>query len=145
MTLPFTPLYIDGKWRPSSTDVTFEVRNPSSGKVVGTAASASAEDCAAACTAAAQAFKTWEHTPLSVRRDVLLKAADILAGKKDDIIATVMEETASTEEWAWVNFVVAINQFRDVAAMTALLKGETSQSIIPGGQVFVQRRAIGVM
>ena len=68
------------------------------------------------------------------------QAADILAGKKDDIITTVMEETASTEEWAWVNFVVAINQFRDVAAMTALLKGETSQSIIPGGQVFVQRR-----
>lgn len=145
MALPFTPLYIDGKWRPSSSGDTFEVRNPGSGKVVGTAASASAEDCVAACTASAQAFKTWEHTPLSVRRDVVLKAADILAAKKDRIIAATIEETASTEEWAWANFAFAINQLRNVAATTVLLKGETGQSIIPGGQVFVQRRAIGVM
>ena len=145
MSPPFTPLYIDGAWRPASTGATFQVRNPASGEVVGTAAAASPKDCADAIRAAAEAFKTWEHTPLSMRRDILLKASEILAAKKDQVVSAAREETATTEDWMWVNYEWPIDQMRDMAAATMLLRGHTGQSVIPGGQVFTHRRAIGVV
>ncbi|KAI0831987.1 aldehyde dehydrogenase [Trametes gibbosa] len=145
MSTPFTPLYINGVWRPASTGATFDVRNPTTGKVVGTAAAASAEDCVAAVQAAAEAFKTWERTPLSMRRDILIKASDILATKKAQVMAGMREETAGTEDWLWVNFEWCVDQMRDMAAATMLLRGHTGPSIIPGGQTFVQRRGIGAI
>ncbi|KAI0369134.1 aldehyde dehydrogenase [Pilatotrama ljubarskyi] len=143
MALPFTPLYIDGQWRPASTGVTFDVHNPNTRKVIGKAAAASAEDCAAAVQAAARAFKTWENSPLSMRRDILLKASDILATKEKQIATAIREETSATEDWLWANHGWPVEQLRDVASSTALLRGETAPSIIPGGQTFIQRRAIG--
>ncbi|CDO69642.1 hypothetical protein BN946_scf184851.g30 [Trametes cinnabarina] len=145
MSVPFTPLYIDGQWRPSSTGVTFDVRNPTSGKVVGTAAAASAEDCTAAVEAASRAFKTWENSPLSQRRDILIRASDNFAKKREEVAKVAREETAITEDWLPVNFEWPIDQMRDIASATMRLKGETGLSIIPGGQVFTQKRAIGVV
>jgi len=43
-----TELYIDGKFVPSRTGETFEIRNPYSGEVIGLSASASSADCKAA-------------------------------------------------------------------------------------------------
>ncbi|KAI0653167.1 aldehyde dehydrogenase [Cubamyces menziesii] len=147
MTLPFTPLFIDGEWRPSSTDANFEVRNPATSRVVGTAASASAEDCAAAVEAAAVAFQTWENSSLALRRDILLKASDILATEeyRAKIMTAVGEETSATAETAIFNHMAPLNELRNFAGATTRLKGESFMSWIPGGQVFAQRRALGVI
>ncbi|KAI0675687.1 aldehyde dehydrogenase [Trametes maxima] len=145
MSLPFTPLYIDGEWRPASTGATFDVRNPASGEVVGTAASASQEDCAAAVQAAAQAFKTWELSPPGMRRDILIRASEVLAWKRERIRRASREEVAQTEEWMWANCDRPTEALKEIAAMTASLKGETAVSVIPGGYAFTQRRAIGVV
>ncbi|KAI0630581.1 aldehyde dehydrogenase [Trametes polyzona] len=143
MALPFTPLYIDGEWRPASTGATFDVRNPTSGNVVGTAAAASADDCLAAVRVATEAYKTWERSPLPVRRDILIKASDILATKRDQIVKAMREETAGTEDWLWVNYDWCIDQFREIASVTTQLKGQTAPSVFPGGHAFTQRRGIG--
>ncbi|CDO69643.1 hypothetical protein BN946_scf184851.g31 [Trametes cinnabarina] len=147
MSLPFTPLYVNGEWRPASTGHTFEVRNPTTGKVVGTTASASAEDCAAAIEAAALAFQTWENSPLSLRRDILLKAADFLASEeyKAKIMKTVNEETSATADTVVFNHVNPVNELRSFAGATTRLQGESFVSYVPGGQVFVQRKALGVV
>ncbi|KAI0630582.1 aldehyde dehydrogenase [Trametes polyzona] len=139
----FTPLYIDGEWRPASNGATFEVRNPTSGEIVGTAAAASADDCAAAVQAAERAYKTWERSPLPLRRDILIKASDIFAKKGEEIEKALREETAATKDWFPGNFYGCVEQLRNAAAVTVLLKGETAPSVIPGGQAFTQRRGIG--
>ena len=97
MAPPFTPLYIDGEWRPASTGATYDVTNPLTGAVVGTAAAASAADCVAAVEAAQRAFKTWESTPAGVRRDIVLRAADILATERyrDKILEACATETCA--------------------------------------------------
>ncbi|RDX48153.1 aldehyde dehydrogenase [Lentinus brumalis] len=147
MPLPFTPLYIDGQWRPASTGASFEVRNPTTGQVVGTAASASAEDCAAAVDAAARAFTTWEHTPLMVKRDVFLRAADILATDKyREKVATIpAEEVSATEDMLPFNYLAQTGFLRNYASMAMNMKGEAFPSIVPGGRVMAQRRAFGVV
>ena len=147
MSLPFTPLFIDGEWRPASTGATFEVRNPTSGAVVGTAASASEEDCAAAVEAAARAFTTWENTPLMARRDLLLRAADILGTEKyrKKVALIPTEELSSTEDMFPFNYSGEIGLLRNFASLAMAIKGEAFPSIIPGGQVMAQRRAFGVV
>ncbi|KAI0766681.1 aldehyde dehydrogenase [Trametes elegans] len=145
MAPPFTPLYIDGEFRPASTGATFDVHNPTTGDVVGTAAAATAEDCTAAVQAAARAFKSWEHSQPTQRRDILLRAADILAQKREAAWAAFREETAGTEDWFPFNLDWSTEQLRVIASAISTLKGETSLSVIPGGRVLTQRRAIGVV
>lgn len=50
-------LFINNQWRPASTGQTFEVDNPATGQVIGTAALGSREDAIAALEAANRAFR----------------------------------------------------------------------------------------
>ncbi|KAH9940865.1 aldehyde dehydrogenase [Epithele typhae] len=145
--LPFTSLFIDGTWRPSSTGATFPVHAPSSTTPVGTAASASPPDCAAAIAAAARAFPAWESTPLSSRRDVFLRAADRLAAgaRRGAVVAAAAAETGATAELTGAMHDLQAHYLRDVAALGATLRGETFPSSVPGGQAFAHRRAFGVV
>lgn len=142
-----TPLFIAGVRRPAFDGQTFDVRNPFTQKVVGVAASASAEDCAAAVEAAAEAFKTWEHTPLAEKRRIFNRAAELFGSDKyrELITRTVTTETAATKEMMFPNIHGSIIWASEAAALTSQLKGETFPSQMPGGQCFVQRRAHGVV
>ncbi|CCM00836.1 uncharacterized protein FIBRA_02878 [Fibroporia radiculosa] len=146
MSIPFTPLYIDGQYRPASTAATFDVRNPYSNEIVSQASSASSEDCANAVEAAARAFPAWEQTPAAARRDYLLKVADLLVTDKyrEKVMLAMQEETAANGIMQGFNVYVATIMIQEVATMICDLKGETFPSGTPGGQVIVQRRAQGV-
>ena len=147
MSLPFTSLYIDGEWRPAGSGKTFDVFRPSSTEVVGTAAAATAADCVAAIDAAARAFPAWERTPLSVRRDVFLRAADIVASGRyrTAAIAACAEEVGATAEMTGAMHDMQVAALRNYASLVDMLHGETFPSCIPGGHVFAHRRAFGVV
>ncbi|PSR82610.1 hypothetical protein PHLCEN_2v6043 [Hermanssonia centrifuga] len=141
----FIPLFIDNDYR--SGDVTFEFRNPYTGQVAGIAASATSQDCKDAIESAGRAFVKWEHSPLEQRRDIFLKAADLLESPefKDVIISAMRAETAMVEEMTVHNIEDAAMFMRKVAGMTNQLKGETFSSTVSGGHVVAQRRAKGVI
>ena len=147
MAPPFTPLFIDGEWRAASTGATFDVTNPLTGAVVGTAANASATDCAAAAEAAQRAFATWQHTPAGARRDVVLRAADILATERyrRKIVDACAEETCATEDMLGSSWHGQVAFLRGHAGYSSVLTGETFPSAIPGGRVFMRRAPIGVV
>lgn len=144
---PFTPLFIDGQEVPASDKATFEVViSPS--KVVGTSASASSADCDAAVEAAGRAFKTWEHTTPYARRDLFLKAADLVTTDRwrDLVLQTSMEETNCTRVWAMGQWVSAAPLIRTVASFSNDLTGKTFvSSSVPGGMCEMAPRAMGVM
>lgn len=117
--LPFTSLYINGAYRPASTNATFPVINSYTGRIVGHSASASPADCVEAVEAAHRAFPAWESAPLAFRRDVLLKAADILESEdwKNKARKALKEETSSTEGWVLFNILPGPGALRNVAGM----------------------------
>ncbi|KZW00824.1 aldehyde dehydrogenase [Exidia glandulosa HHB12029] len=144
MSLLKAPLFINGAYRPASDGTTFDVRNPLTNEVVTTASAASSDDCRLAVESAAQAFKTWEHTPLSTKRAVFQKAAELLITPKYQalILEAVTRETAATKDLALaLNVHSSAVKANEAAAATSLLKGESFPSMLPGGQCFVQRRA----
>ncbi|EIN08992.1 aldehyde dehydrogenase [Punctularia strigosozonata HHB-11173 SS5] len=146
-SIPVVNLFIDGEWRPASNQDTFEVRNPLSNEVVSIAASATLDDSTAAVEAAGRAFKTWEHSPLPQRRSVFLKAAELIGSEKykAKIVETIRAETAATQTWAAFDSAYARGSLEHYASLVADLKGETFPSIVPGGHVIAQRRAMGVI
>lgn len=148
MSLPFTPLFIDGQEVSTSTQATFEIRNPFSGQVVGISASASSEDCKAAVESSANAFRTWEHTSAPERRDIFLRAADIVSTDvyREKVKKAMQEETAAVDYWCHYNWGGAANFLRVISGFVNELRGTTFPSgIVPGARVETHRRAIGVM
>ncbi|KAH9010960.1 aldehyde dehydrogenase [Lactarius hengduanensis] len=139
--VPFTPLLINGERRPASTGATFEVRNPHTGVLASISAAASSDDCRAAIEAAQRAFPAWEDTPIQYAS---ADSASCLsyAGK---VAAPLRAEVAMPESHVLFNLRSAPAPLADFACLVNELKGETLPSIIPGGQVFIQRRALGVV
>ena len=145
--VPFTPLLINGERRPASTGATFEVRNPHTGVLASIAASASSEDCRAAIDAAHRAFPAWEDTPSNTRRQILVRALATFESEewKKKAAASMRAEVAMPESQVIFNLYSAPGTLEGYTCLVNELKGETLPSVIPGGQVFVQRRALGVV
>ena len=145
--VPFTPLLINGECRPAITGATFEVRNPHTGVLASIAVAASLEDCRAAIDAAHRAFPAWEDTPSHTRRQILLRALATMESEEwqKKAAALLRAEVAMPESQVTVNLHGASSSLVSFASMVNELKGETLPSVIPGGQVFIQRRALGVV
>ncbi|MDO5494408.1 MAG: NAD-dependent succinate-semialdehyde dehydrogenase [bacterium] len=76
LDLAGTQLFIGGEWRDASNGATFEVRNPATGEVLATIASATPEDGMAALEAASNAQEEWAATPSRVRSNLMRAAFD---------------------------------------------------------------------
>ena len=137
----FTSLLINAERRPASTGATFEVHSPHTGALASVAAAASLDDCRAAIEAAQRAFPAWEESPYNTRRQILLRASATLESKEwqKKAAALMRAEVAMPESQ------VTFNLFAASTVLVDELKGDIFPSFVPGGQVFVQRRALGVV
>jgi acyl-CoA reductase-like NAD-dependent aldehyde dehydrogenase len=115
------PFFINGK--EVLPDRKFNVVSPASGKVVHESGSAAEEHVRAAIDTAAEAFKTWKKTLPRVRRDILLKAAEVMERRKEELSGYMMSETSSTRQWAEKNVTAARELILDVAGRLAALDG----------------------
>jgi acyl-CoA reductase-like NAD-dependent aldehyde dehydrogenase len=145
--VPFTSLLINGNRCPASTGATFPVHSPHTGELASTAAAASRDDCRAAIEAAERAFPAWEKTPFATRREILLRAVATLQSEEwqSKAALAMRAEVAMTQAQIKFNFFAGTHLLQGVTCMVNELRGETLPSVVPGGQVFIQRRAQGVM
>jgi len=138
-------LLIDGNWTAGSSGRSFENRHPYSGVVFGSAVAAGVEDARAAVDAAAAAFPDWSATPPAKRRELLAKAAELLAARGREIAATMTEETGSTFGWGMFNVTLAAGMLREAAAQSYALVGEVIPSDVPGKLAMAVRQPVGVV
>jgi acyl-CoA reductase-like NAD-dependent aldehyde dehydrogenase len=87
---------VDGNAVEAQGGVTYERKDPMTGKVATRAAAATLADVEKVVAAAAKAFETWSETGPSVRRALLLKAADMMESRTDDFVKLMLEETGAT-------------------------------------------------
>ncbi|WP_084039204.1 NAD-dependent succinate-semialdehyde dehydrogenase [Demequina sp. NBRC 110053] len=76
-------LYIGGQWRDSADGATLDVRDPATGEVIKTIASATPADGISALDAACDAFPVWAATPARERGEILRRAFDLLMERAD--------------------------------------------------------------
>lgn len=109
------PLWLNGKEVPASSS--FDIVSPLTEKVLYKAAAASEADALAAVEAAAAAQEAWAATKPSFRRDLLLKAADELLKRKDELWHYCHTETASTPDYFAFDHSDALESLRSCAGL----------------------------
>lgn len=138
-------LVIENQHRDAQGGRIFERRNPLSGEVVVTAASASVGDAVRAADAAGAAFKRWSKTGPTERRKILLAAADRLEAKVGDISAAMATEVGASGLWGGFNVMAAGALLREAASLTTQIQGETIPTDKPGTLSMTLRQPVGAI
>jgi acyl-CoA reductase-like NAD-dependent aldehyde dehydrogenase len=124
-------LLINGERRAATGGATFERFDPYTGKLATLASAATVADAVAAADGAAEAFRTWADTPPRQRRDLLLRASEVIETKAGDFARLMTAEIGATAAWARFNVMMASGMLREAAAQVYNVKGEILPSDAP--------------
>ncbi|QPH18439.1 hypothetical protein C2857_003478 [Epichloe festucae Fl1] len=137
------PLVIDGQ--DYAPEKTFEIKSPATGEVVYKSGGASVADAAKAVDAAAEALKTWRKTTPQERQDILLKAAEIMSSRRQELTKYMVDETGSAPGWADFNINISVGMLKDVAGRIPTLAGSFPATANPSRSAIVLREPYGVV
>lgn len=138
------PVTKNGESKNSSNTRTYERINPYNGQVASVTPVATIDDAKAAVNLAESAFAEWSSMGPHTRRNLLLKAADLLEAKTPEFISTNMAETGATAPWIGFNVSVGAKMLREAASMTTQISGEIIPAEKPGVLAMGVRQAAGV-
>ncbi|WP_018501867.1 aldehyde dehydrogenase family protein [Parafrankia discariae] len=111
-------LYIDGAWRDSDGDGVLEVLNPATEEVIGAVPDGTVTDVDRAVAAARRAFDEgpWPTLSANERATVLLRMADVMERRVDELKELSVREAGSTRALAdTLQVSVPLHHFRDMA------------------------------
>ena len=140
-----TSLIIGSVDRPASSGATFVRLDPNTGQPVTTAAAASLDDVRQAIESSAAALRGWSAAGPTARRDVLLKAAELLQARTSELADLMVRETGASVSWAKFNTHLAHGMLREAASLTTQIKGEVIPADKPGSFSLAIRRPAGVV
>ncbi|GAA3376258.1 gamma-aminobutyraldehyde dehydrogenase [Streptomyces sannanensis] len=138
--------YIDGEFRDAVDGRTIEVVNPATGEAYATSPLSGQSDVDAAMAAAAAAFPAWRDTTPSERQKALLKIADAVEARADELVAAESENTGkplgltSSEELPPM-----VDQIRFFAGAARLLEGRSAGEYMEGMTSIIRREPVGVV
>lgn len=124
---------------------TFDRINPMTGEVASTSQAMSAIEAGEVADKANLALAAWSALGPNARRELLNKAASILAAKAGEFAEAMMSETGSTKGWAMFNVALAAGMIREAAALTTQIGGEVIPSDKPGCIAMALREPVGVI
>ena len=124
MTARQHKMFIGGKWVDAANGKTFEDMNPYTGDVYAHLPAGTREDARRAIEAAQAAFPEWSATPPSVRRNIFLKAADIMERRQDELVRAMMEEVGGTIGISMFQMFFVPGLYRMAASAGYDVKGE---------------------
>lgn len=138
------PLLINGKEIINET--TFDVVSPVSGKLIWKSSSVSKQQAIEAVEAAQAAFPAWSKTKPSFRRDILLKASDILNSRGEELSEYMDIETGSPEGVSkYFNVPSSVEQLRDVAGRIITVTGNVLVPAEEGKSALMYKEPYGVV
>ncbi|KAJ0164984.1 Vanillin dehydrogenase [Colletotrichum tanaceti] len=138
------PLVINGK--DVVTETTFPKIGPLENKQIWTASAASREDAIAAADAAQAAFPAWSRTKPSRRRDILLRAADVMDRRRVELGGYMRQEVGADQGYQDFILGLAVEGLRDTAGKIAdACAGSVPDSIHDGMRAIVYKRPYGVV
>jgi aldehyde dehydrogenase (NAD+) len=138
-------MYIDGQWRDALDGKTFDDYNPYNGEIYARLAAGKRGDARKACDSAAAAFPDWSHAPPAERQKYLLRAADILERRQQDIIDIISQETGGTLGWGVFQTCFVAGLLREAAAQVHAVTGEIIPADLPGAFFMALRQPVGVV
>jgi len=147
-------LFIGGKWVEASGG-SYEVVNPATEEVVGTAPNATAADAEAAAAAAREAWPAWAATPPEERGALMARAAEAISARAGELLPLVIAETGATAAvGSSLQVPIAVSRFerysldlRPVARRALPPQVAEATPLAPGGLIsaLALRQPVGVV
>ncbi|NTS31129.1 aldehyde dehydrogenase family protein [Phyllobacterium sp. BT25] len=140
-------LLIDGRWVDGSGGAAIERKSPGHGVVVSRYQAATKADAERAIAAARRAFDTgtWSRMTGAERSNILLKAAELIAARSDELAYLDCIESGKPISQAKAELGGAVDIWRYAAALGRDLHGESYNTLGEGTLGVVLREAIGVV
>lgn len=134
----------------TNSKTTFDVHRPERGaneSNVHTVISCSVDDAKKAVDAAAAALPAWKATSFSERRNIFLKAADLLRGRIDEYVKVTTGETCLDVAFSSFELAnLAVPGLEETAAViSTALRGEFPRIDATGRRELIQREPFGVV
>jgi acyl-CoA reductase-like NAD-dependent aldehyde dehydrogenase len=137
--------FVGGKWTAAASGATLENRNPANSRdLVGTFADSSVADAEAAITAARRAFESWRLVPAPKRAEILFKAAQIIAARKEDFARDMTREMGKVLDETRGDVQEAIDMTFFLAAEGRRMHGQTAPSELRDKFAMSLRQPLGV-
>jgi len=138
--------FIAGEWVESSSGKTFESVNPANTREVVARYQASAPvDVKQALEAAGRAQQAWAEMPAPLRGTILMRSADLLEKRAEQVATEMTREEGKTLPEARGEVGRAVNILRYFGAEGARLSGETVPSERDGVFGYTFRKPLGVV
>lgn len=138
------PISIDGQKLPLDESRLISVRSAARKVEVHLAQGASASIAREAASSSYKAFLSWKLTSYTERRDLILRAADIIEQREDAFVALQMLETSCQESWARFNVGLTARNMREIASnISAECTGELPAPAGPSAFCLVFKEPIG--
>ncbi|MGH9253619.1 MAG: aldehyde dehydrogenase family protein [Vicinamibacterales bacterium] len=137
--------YIDGEWVPSRSGALFDNRNPADQTdLIGVFQESTAEDAAGAVAAAARAYASWRLVPAPRRAEILFRAAQLIAERKERFARDMTREMGKVLDETKGDVQEAIDMTYFMAGEGRRLYGQTVPSELPNKFAMSVRQPIGV-
>ena len=123
-----------------------DLTDPATGEVFGTSPISGEEDVDAAYRAAATAYESWRDVTPSDRQRALLRFADALEARTEEVLAAECENTGKPLELTRTEELPpALDQIRFFAGAARLLEGRSAGEYMAGHTSYVRREPVGVV
>lgn len=136
------PLFLNGQEKTTST--TFDVISPLNNKVCWKCSSASVEDAEAAIVSASKAFKSWSKTKPGHRRDILLRAAQLLLDAKEQSGLYSSTETGASKDMFGFEYNLAYEACLSTAGLISSVQGTIPTTADEGRSSIIVKEPYGV-
>ncbi|MBI2778011.1 MAG: gamma-aminobutyraldehyde dehydrogenase [Chloroflexi bacterium] len=137
--------YINGEWVSSASGRTLAVENPANGQVIAHVAASGPEDVDRAAQAAAKAFETWQHTTPQDRSLLMLKLADAIEARAEEIGRLESRNAGKPVGVAIDEVPVVVDNLRFFAGAGRVLEGKAANEYTAGRTSMVRREPVGVV
>ena len=138
--------FIGGEHADPADGQHYDVVNPSTGEVYAEAPASGKEDVDRAFEAAERAFEKWRDVTPSERQLALLRIADALEERAEDIVRAESENTGKPFGLTMEEEIpAAVDQIRFFAGAARMLEGKSAGEYLEGYTSFIRREPVGVI
>jgi len=137
--------FIGGEQVPAAGGETLEVVNPANDEVIAHVQKSGPEDVDRAVQAAAKAFQTWQHTTPQDRSLMLLRLAEAIDARADEI-GRLESRNAGKPVGAAIDEVpVVVDNLRFFAGAARVMEGKAANEYVAGLTSLIRREPVGVV
>ncbi|MCW2903122.1 MAG: putative aldehyde dehydrogenase [Streptosporangiaceae bacterium] len=137
--------FVNGEWTQAADGRTTDLISPVTGEVFGTAPLSDAADVDAAVEAAAGAFESWRDSTPAERQLALLRFADAIEARADELVAAESQNTGKPLGMTLQEEIPPmVDQIRFFAGAARVLEGRSAGEYMAGHTSMIRREPIGV-